>query len=87
VIEFDSKEPELAGEMMITWTLVDTNEGTAVTVLCENIPRGVRLEDNETGCRSTLKKLAAFIECSAYLQPAVGCRRSVTRGDRTLRRA
>ncbi len=62
VAEFDSKDPELAGDMMITWTLVDTSEGTEVTVLCENIPTGVRLEDNEMGSRSTLEKLAAFVE-------------------------
>jgi hypothetical protein len=48
--------------MTFTATLVDAGEGTEVTILCENIPRGVRLEDNETGCRSSLKKLAALIE-------------------------
>lgn len=62
VAEFDSKDPELAGEMIVTWTLVDTSEGTEVTALCENIPAGVRLEDNEMGSRSTLENLAAFIE-------------------------
>jgi uncharacterized protein YndB with AHSA1/START domain len=63
-VEFDSNDPELAGEMTITWTLEDRSEGTEVGVLCENIPLGVRIEDNETGSRSTLKKLAAFVERS-----------------------
>jgi hypothetical protein len=40
----------------------ETTAETAVTVLCENIPRGARLEDNEAGSRSTLSKLAAFVE-------------------------
>jgi hypothetical protein len=48
--------------MTITWTLADTTQGTEVSVLCANIPRGVRLEDNEIGSRSTLRKLAAFVE-------------------------
>ncbi len=70
-VEFDSDDPELAGEMKITYPLADTSQGTQVTVLCENIPRGVRLEDNETGSRSTLKNLAAFVEahCSLDANP------------------
>jgi len=36
--------------------------GTEVTILCENIPPGIRPADNEAGCRSTLEKLAAFLD-------------------------
>jgi hypothetical protein len=61
VAEFDSNDPELAGEVTITWSLADTSEGTEVTALCENIPAGVRLQDNEIGSRSTLENLAAFV--------------------------
>jgi uncharacterized protein YndB with AHSA1/START domain len=60
--EFDSTEPEFAGEMKLTWSFVDAGGETEVTVLCENIPRGIRPEDNEAGSRSTLQKLAAFVE-------------------------
>ena len=60
--EFESEEPGFAGEMRITWSLADANGGTEVTVLCENIPQGISLEDNETGSRSSLQKLAAFLE-------------------------
>jgi hypothetical protein len=35
--------------------------GTEVTIRCDNIPAGVRLEDNEAGCRSSLEKLASFL--------------------------
>lgn len=60
--EFESDDPEFAGEMTITWTLKDADGGTEVTVLCENIPNGIRPEDNETGSRESLEHLAAFVE-------------------------
>ena len=62
-IAFESEDPAFAGEMTITWTLADVGAGTEVSVLCEDIPVGVRPEDNEAGSRSSLQKLAAFIEC------------------------
>jgi len=62
VSEFESDQPDYAGEMRITWTLADAVGGTEVTVLCEDIPKGIRLEDNELGSRQSLRKLAAFIE-------------------------
>jgi len=60
--EFDSPDPAFAGKMKLTWSFVDTLGGTEVTVLCENIPEGIRPEDNEEGSRSSLEKLAAFLE-------------------------
>ena len=59
---FESDQPDFAGEMHITWSLTDSDGGTEVTVLCEDIPRGISLEDNELGSRSSLQKLAAFVE-------------------------
>jgi uncharacterized protein YndB with AHSA1/START domain len=61
-VEFESADPSFAGEMIVSTMLVAEGNGTKVTVLCENIPRGIRLEDNEAGCRSTLEKLASFLE-------------------------
>jgi uncharacterized protein YndB with AHSA1/START domain len=60
--EFESQQPEFAGEMKLTWSFVDAEGGTEVTVLCENIPPGIRPEDNEAGSRSSLEKLALFLE-------------------------
>lgn len=40
----------------------DTDEGTEITVLCQDIPAGIRAEDNEMGCKSSLQNLAALIE-------------------------
>lgn len=60
--EFDSPDPAFAGAMTLTWSFADVPGGTAVTVVCDNIPSGIRPEDNADGSRSTLAKLAAFVE-------------------------
>jgi uncharacterized protein YndB with AHSA1/START domain len=61
-VNFDSPDPAFAGEMSVRTTLEPAGAGTRITMLCENIPSGIRPEDNETGCRSTLEKLAAYVE-------------------------
>lgn len=60
--EFESEQSEFAGEMKIIWSLADADGGTEVTVVCEGIPVGIRLEDNELGSKLSLQKLAAFVE-------------------------
>lgn len=65
VTEFESQESEFAGKMRITWSLVEAGGGTEVTVICDDIPSGIRLEDNEAGSRFSLEKLAAFVEHNA----------------------
>lgn len=62
VVEFESADPRFAGEMRITVTFEDAADGTAVTYRCDDIPSGIRPEDNEAGCRSSLGKLAALVE-------------------------
>ena len=59
--QFESADPSLAGEMIVRTTLVAQGDATQVTITCGNIPRGVRLEDNEAGCRSSLQKLASYL--------------------------
>ena len=62
VVEFESADPAFAGEMIVSTTLAPAGAGgTTVTIRCENIPRGIRLEDNEAGCRSSLAKLASYL--------------------------
>jgi len=61
-IDFESADPSFAGEMIMSTTLAPAGSGTKVTILCENLPRGIRPEDNEAGCRSTLEKLASFLD-------------------------
>ena len=62
VITFDTTDPAFAGEMTMTVTLAETNGGTEVTILFENIPPGIRPEDNDAGTRSSLAKLARYVE-------------------------
>lgn len=47
--------------MIVATTLKPTGRGTEVTIHCDDIPPGVRLEDNEAGCRLTLDQLATFL--------------------------
>jgi Activator of Hsp90 ATPase homolog 1-like protein len=62
VVEFESGDPAFAGEMRITVSFVDTDGGTEVTLLFEDIPKGISPEDNERGAKSSLEKLAALLE-------------------------
>lgn len=62
VVEFESDDPGFAGEMRVIVTLADVDAGTEVTFRCENIPSGIRPEDNEAGSRSSLANLAALLE-------------------------
>jgi uncharacterized protein YndB with AHSA1/START domain len=61
-VEFESNDPAFAGAMTITTTLTAKANGTDITILCENVPRGIRAEDHEIGMTSTLANLAAFTE-------------------------
>ncbi|RAL22094.1 SRPBCC family protein [Thermoflavimicrobium daqui] len=61
-VKFDSKDPAFSGEMIQKWLLEDVSEGTKVTIVCENVPEGIRKEDHDTGLRSTLENLAIFTE-------------------------
>jgi uncharacterized protein YndB with AHSA1/START domain len=61
-ITFDSTDPAFAGEMTMVVIFEDRDGGTEVTILFEHIPPGIRPEDNEAGTRSSLAKLACYIE-------------------------
>ncbi|WP_276485454.1 SRPBCC family protein [Paraflavitalea pollutisoli] len=60
--EFDSEDPAFAGTMRITTSLQETEEGTEVTMTCENVPPGIREEDHLQGIDSSLENLAAYTE-------------------------
>ena len=62
VVEFETTDPRLRGEMTITITLVDADGGTDILAVHDGVPRGVPAADNETGWRSSLAKLAALVE-------------------------
>lgn len=48
--------------MMMTWNLAAAPEGTLVTIVCENVPEGIRKEDHDEGLRSSLENLAEYVE-------------------------
>ena len=59
-IRFDA--PERAGDVTMTTTLRPAGDGTEVTVLTENLPATIKLEDNEEGTRQALTRLAGLLE-------------------------
>ena len=61
-VEFESDDPAFGGAMTITTTLASVSGGTKVTVLCENVPPGIKRSDHEAGITSTLANLADFTE-------------------------
>jgi uncharacterized protein YndB with AHSA1/START domain len=62
VVEFETTDPAVRGEMTITITLADADGGTDVLAVHDGLPRGVRIADNEAGWREALAKLAALVE-------------------------
>jgi len=61
-IEFETDDPDLQGAMTMTWTLREVEGGTEVDLLHEGLPDVVPPEDNATGTRMSLTKLAAYVE-------------------------
>jgi hypothetical protein len=62
ILEFETADPKLRGEMTITTTLADANGGTDVVLTHEGIPSGVSTADNEIGTRMPLARLATRVE-------------------------
>jgi len=63
VLEFETGDPAMQGEMTMRFTLTDAADGgTDLEAVHENVPPGVRPEDNELGWRMSLTKLAALCE-------------------------
>ena len=62
VVEFETTDPALRGEMTITITLVEANGQTEILAVHEGLPPGVPEADNETGWVMSLEKLAALVE-------------------------
>ncbi len=63
VIESETVDPALQGEMTATYTLADSpdGDGTDLTGVHQNLPPGVPPEDNELGWRMSLDKLARLV--------------------------
>lgn len=61
-VTFHSPNPAFSGEMTLEARFEQAEGGTDVTILCTNIPPGIRPEDNEAGSRSSLDNLARYVE-------------------------
>jgi uncharacterized protein YndB with AHSA1/START domain len=61
-ITFDSVDLAFSGEMLMVVTFEAEDGGTTVSIVFTDIPSGIRPEDNEAGTRSTLEKLARYVE-------------------------
>jgi uncharacterized protein YndB with AHSA1/START domain len=64
VVEFETTDPALRGEMTITYALTDADGGTDILGVHDRLPSGVSTTDNETGWRMSLAKLAALVEAA-----------------------
>lgn len=62
VVEFETTDPALRGEMTITITLIDAGGGTDILAVHDKLPPGLSPTDNEVGWGSSLAKLAALVE-------------------------
>jgi uncharacterized protein YndB with AHSA1/START domain len=62
VMEFETADPAMRGEMTVTFTLTDAGGGTDLLAVHDNVPPGVSPADNETGWRMALEKLATHVE-------------------------
>ena len=61
VVEFETTDPALGGEMTITISLADADGGTEIVAVHDGLPPGLSAADNELGWRSSLAKLAALV--------------------------
>ena len=66
VVEFETADPALQGEMTITITLADADGGTEINAAHDQLPPGVSPTDNETGWRMSLANLAALVESGEF---------------------
>lgn len=61
-VNFQSSHTEFMGDMLVEITLVPSAQATEVIFFFKNIPVGIRPEDNEAGTKSSLLKLADYVE-------------------------
>lgn len=64
-VTFESADEAFAGEMRLTVTFEPLTDGTEVVMLFENLPPGLRPEDNDEGARISLEQLARRFEASS----------------------
>ncbi|MET8133023.1 SRPBCC domain-containing protein [Streptomyces sp. NPDC005251] len=69
VVEFETADPGLRGEMTMTTELTEADGGTEVVIVHEGVPDAVPAADNETGTRLALDNLARLVEPGQDINP------------------
>jgi uncharacterized protein YndB with AHSA1/START domain len=67
VMEFETADASMRGEMTVTFTLTEADGSTDLLAVHDNVPPGVAPADNETGWRMALEKLARLVEADQVL--------------------
>lgn len=62
IVEFETDDPDLQGQMTIIYALEDVGGATRLVGTHHGLPDGVSPEDNEIGWRMSIDKLAAVVE-------------------------
>jgi uncharacterized protein YndB with AHSA1/START domain len=62
VVEFETADPAMQGEMTISITLADADGGTEVLAVHDGLPPGLSAADNEAGWQMSLANLAALVD-------------------------
>jgi uncharacterized protein YndB with AHSA1/START domain len=60
--EFESSDPNLRGEMLITFRLTEVDGGTDIEVVHAKLPPGLSASANEIGWQMSLGNLAKLLE-------------------------
>ncbi|MCM3512590.1 SRPBCC domain-containing protein [Carnobacterium inhibens] len=61
---FESDDPAFAGNMVMTWYFEEVEQGAKVTIVAENVPKGIKKDDHIDGLNSTLENLECFAKKS-----------------------
>jgi len=69
VVEFETRDPDLQGEMTITMTLAESHGATEIVAIHDSLPPGLSADDNEAGWRSALAKLATLVTIASHDGP------------------
>lgn len=64
-VEFESTDPSITGEMVMTWSFEAVQSGTRVTITAENVPPGINQSDHDDGLRSSLQNLARYLAATS----------------------
>jgi uncharacterized protein YndB with AHSA1/START domain len=64
VVEFETDDPGMQGEMTITITLTDADGGTDVLAVHEELPPAHSPADNELGWQMSVAKLVTLVDAT-----------------------